>query len=189
MSDPFAAITCIAEPFAVWSNCVWTRSIANPTHLLQARVCTRQTHMQLRVDSVHLLQMRVSPTRLFLNFALLTKSSAWKHAYAPNGVNVSDQPAYLSSLIWVFVVRPKKLGIRWAFRYSYVIYTVYLLLHVHYMPILVQSIQLGFIFAWKQVTTILSNTYICILLNFQRIWRELKPFERVTVLLKRIVSS
>ena len=25
---------------------------------------------------------------------------------------------------------------------------------------LVQSIQLGFIFSWKQVTTILSNTYL-----------------------------
>ena len=76
MSDSFSAITCIAEPFAMWFNCVLTRPIASPTHLLKARVCTRQNHMQLRVDSLHLLQMCVSPTRLFLNFALLTKSSA-----------------------------------------------------------------------------------------------------------------
>ena len=53
---------------------------------------------------------------------------------------------------------------------------------------LVQSIQLGFIFSWKQVTTILSNTYLTgFSKNLVRIvWS--KQFERVKVLLERIIS-
>ena len=51
-----------------------------------------------------------------------------------------------------------------------------------------QSIQLVFTFAWKQVTTILANTYFTeFSKNLDRI--EFKQFERVLVLIKRIISS
>ena len=43
-----------------------------------------------------------------------------------------------------------------------------------------------FIFSWKQVTAILSNTYLT---EFSKNLERIEQFERNKVLLKRIVSS
>ena len=51
---------------------------------------------------------------------------------------------------------------------------------------LVQFIQLGFMFSWKQVTSILSNTYLT---EFPKNLEKIKQFESVKVLSKTTISS
>ena len=51
---------------------------------------------------------------------------------------------------------------------------------------LVQSIQLGFMFSCIRVTIILSNTYLT---EFSSNLVRIEQFERVKVLLERIISS